>query len=55
MEITNFEMRNYDPVQNVNFKGFCLGGDKSNSCWIANFVPLIKLRKYTYLNPLSML
>jgi hypothetical protein len=43
MEITNFEMRNYDPVQNVNFKGFCLGGDKSNSCWIANFVPFDKV------------
>lgn len=39
MEITNFEMRNYDPIQNINFKGFCIGGDKSNSCWIANFVP----------------
>lgn len=33
MEITNFELRDYD------YKGFCLGGDKSNSCWIANFVP----------------
>ena len=20
-------------------KAFCIGGDKSNSCWIANFVP----------------
>lgn len=43
MEILNFEMRNYDAVQNVNFKGFCLGGDKSNSCWIANFVPFDKV------------
>lgn len=33
MEITNFELRDYD------YKGFCLAGDKSNSCWIANFVP----------------
>lgn len=39
MEITNFEMRNYFPDQNKNFKGFCEGGDKANSCWIAHFVP----------------
>lgn len=43
MEITNFELRNYDPVQNINFKGFCSGGDKTNSCWIANFVPFDKV------------
>lgn len=39
MEITNFEMRNYFPTNNVNYKGFCRGGNKSESCWIANFVP----------------
>lgn len=39
MEITNFELRNYFEKDNVNFKSFCTGGDKSTSCWIANFVP----------------
>lgn len=39
MEITNFELRNYFAKDNVNFKGFCTGGDKSTSCWVANFVP----------------
>jgi hypothetical protein len=39
MEITNFELRNYFEANNVNYKGFCTGGDKSHSCWIANFVP----------------
>lgn len=39
MEITNFELRNYFEKDNVNYKGFCTGGDKSSSCWIANFVP----------------
>lgn len=37
MEITNFEMRNYFASNNQNYKGFCTGGDKSTSCWIANF------------------
>jgi len=39
-DILNFEMRNYSRSQNTNFKGFCPGGDKTNSCWIANWVPL---------------
>ena len=39
MEITNLEMRNYFPENDVNYKSFCKGGDKSSSCWIANFVP----------------
>lgn len=43
MEITNFEMRNYFPANNQNFKGFCSGGDKAHSCWIANFVPYEKV------------
>lgn len=43
MDITNFEMRNYFPDNNVNYKAFCTGGDKSSSCWIANFVPYDKV------------
>lgn len=43
MEITNFELRNYFPSNNQNYKGFCQGGDKSESCWMANFVPFEKV------------
>lgn len=43
MEIVNFEMRNYFPETNTNYKGFCVGGDKSQSCWIASFVPFDKV------------
>lgn len=39
MEIVNFEMRNYFPANNTNYKAFATGGDKTQSCWIANFVP----------------
>lgn len=39
MEIVNFEMRNYFSQNNKNYKGFCSGGNRSSSCWIANFVP----------------
>lgn len=38
MEITNFEMRNFFASNNQNYKGFCQGGDKTHSSWIANFV-----------------
>lgn len=37
MEICNYEMRNFFPENNRNYKGFCSGGDKTKSCWIANF------------------
>ncbi len=37
MEICNYEMRNYFQSNNQNYKGFCSGGEKSKSCWIANF------------------
>ena len=43
MEIVNFEMRNFFPDGNVNYKAFCTGGDKAQSCWIANFVPFDKV------------
>lgn len=44
MEITNFEMRNFFPENNQNYKGFCRGGNKSESCWIANFVPFNQVK-----------
>lgn len=43
MEIVNFEMRDYFPENNVSYKAFATGGDKSNSCWIGNFVPFDKV------------
>lgn len=43
IEITNFEMRNFFPDNNQNYKGFCSGGDKANSVWLAHFVPLDKI------------
>lgn len=43
MEILNFEMRNYFAANNTNYKGFAMGGNKTESCWIANFVPFDKV------------
>lgn len=43
MEILNFEMRNFFPATGTNYKGFATGGDKTESCWIANFVPFDKV------------
>lgn len=37
MDILNYEMRNYFSSNNQNYKGFCSGGEKTKSCWIANF------------------
>ena len=43
MEILNFEMRNYFAETNTNYKAFATGGDKAQSCWMANFVPFDKV------------
>ena len=43
MEILNFEMRNYFAETNTNYKDFATGGDKAQSCWMANFVPFDKV------------
>ena len=43
MEILNFEMRNFFPDTNTNYRAFATGGDKTHSCWIANFVPFDKV------------
>lgn len=36
-EIVNFELRNYNPYKQEEYKGFCSGGNKSTACWIASF------------------
>ena len=43
MEILNFEMRNYFAETNTNSKAVATGGDKAQSCWMANFVPFDKV------------
>lgn len=35
--IVNFELRNFNPYKQVEYKGFCSGGNKSTACWIASF------------------
>lgn len=52
MEILNFEMRNYFAETNTNYKAFATGGDKAQSCWMANFVPFDKVTDIYLLNPL---
>lgn len=37
IEISNFELRNHNRLTNVGYKGFCVGGDKSSSSWVAAF------------------
>lgn len=39
MDINNFEMRNFFPKTNVNYKGFPAGGNRTTSVWLATFVP----------------